>query len=695
MKEKLLKIKAKTGKVIRKSYELSIWKWLLIILCVAIFEAVLLEMLGRRSLLSPFVFIFHNPIVFIYNVLILYFTLSFGLLFKRRGFAMGLVFLLWFAVGFINFVLLGYRITPFSAIDFIMFSDVISMFNIYFNLWQRIAIVLGVILFIVIIVLAFLKIPKLKGKVNYVQGSIVVLVSFVVVYIMTFLALETKIISDQFTNLGTAYKSYGFVYCFSNSVIDQGITKPDDYSQANVDALAKDIEDVVTPHRTYKYKNNKAQHPNVIVLQLESFIDIGRVDGVHTDRESIPNFKKYEEEYPSGFLTVPAIGAGTANSEFEILTGMNSKVFGAGEYPYKTILTTTPCESMAQVFLRNGYGTHAIHNNKAKFYSRDESYASLGFQTFTSLEYMQHFERTQTGWAKDNCLPDEIIAALDYDEEPDFVLTISVQGHGRYPKTELKCDEHVHVTVDGETEEESEELGYQFGYFVNQCYEMDEMIADLKAKLDARGEDYVLLMYGDHIPSLTFKEGQFNSGTESQTEYVIVSNFDLGLEDKDLYAYEVSDYMMKAIGIDSGVMQDIHTKYYNDDPQSDNEEYHNKSLLAQYDMLYGDNYLYKYVEPYKRTYMRLGLEDISIKSVNYNAYNNSITVKGENFTEFSTILINDERQNTLFVDNNTLMILPDDVKDPPQVDDKFCVAQIDKNKHELSRSIIKRYGRLY
>ena len=695
MKEKLLKIKAKTGKVIRKSYELSIWKWLLIILCVAIFEAVLLEMLGRRSLLSPFVFIFHNPIVFLYNVLILYFTLSIGLLFKRRGFAMGLVFLLWFAVGFINFVLLGYRITPFSAIDFIMFSDVISMFNIYFNLWQRIAIVLGVILFIVIIVLAFLKIPKLKGKVNYVQGSIVVLVSFVVVYIMTFLALETKIISDQFTNLGTAYKSYGFVYCFSNSVIDQGITKPDDYNQANVDTLAKDIEDVVTPHRTYKYKNNKAQHPNVIVLQLESFIDIGRVDGVHTNRESIPNFKKYEEEYPSGFLTVPAIGAGTANSEFEILTGMNSKVFGAGEYPYKTILTTTPCESMAQVFLRNGYGTHAIHNNKAKFYSRDESYASLGFQTFTSLEYMQHFERTQTGWAKDNCLPDEIIAALDYDEKPDFVLTISVQGHGRYPKSELKCDEHVHVTVDGETEEESEELGYQFGYFVNQCYEMDEMIADLKAKLDARGEDYVLLMYGDHIPSLTFKEGQFNSGTESQTEYVIVSNFDLGLEDKDLYAYEVSDYMMKAIGIDSGVMQDIHAKYYNDDPQSDNEEYHNKSLLAQYDMLYGDNYLYKYVEPYKRTYMRLGLEDISIKSVNYNAYNNSITVKGENFTEFSTILINDERQDTLFVDNNTLMILPDDVKDPPQVDDKFCVAQIDKNKHELSRSIIKRYGRLY
>ena len=90
--------------------------------------------------------------------------------------------------------------------------------------------------------------------------------------------------------------------------------------------------------------------------------------------------------------------------------------------------------------------------------------------------------------------------------------------------------------------------------------------------------------------------------------------------------------------------------------------------------------------------MRLGLYDITVNSIAYNAFKNSITIKGENFTEFSTILINDDRQNTLFVDNNTLMILPEDVKDMPQVGDEFCVAQVDKNKHELSRSNVKRYG---
>ncbi len=717
MKDLFIKIKSKLGIAIRKSYELPLWKWLIVCFVLSVIEVVLLEILGRRSILTPFVFIFHNPIIFVYNILIVYFTLSISLLFKRRGFAMGLIMILWLAVGTINFVLLGYRITPFSAIDFLMFSDVLSMFNIYFNMIQRIAIVAGVIIFIIIIVIAFLKTPIIKGKVNYIQGSIVVLVSFTIVYIMTFVALETSLISDKFTNLGTAYKSYGFAYCFSNSVIDQGISKPDDYSEALINEIAyhalgtaDDVNDI-----KWHYKNNQKQYPDIIIIQLESFIDIGRVNGVHTNIESIPNFKKFEEEYPSGFLTVPAIGAGTANTEFEILTGMKSKIFGAGEYPYKTVLTHTPCESMAQILLKEGYGTHAIHNNKAKFYSRDESYANLGFQTFTSLEYMKHYNKTLTGWAKDDCLPGEILAAMDYDEQSDFVFTISVQGHGRYPKSELKSIEHVKVTLDSE----DPELTNQFGYFVNQCYEMDQMIGELKNTLDKRGKDYVLVLYGDHIPSLTFEDGQFNTGKENQTEYVIISNFDTGLEDKDIYSYELSDYLLRALGFKPGIIQDIHKAYFDEDlinsqinetssdetadstdeaATSEENESEEKTPFdknvheIQYDMLYGGKYIYNSIEPYGRVDMRLGLYDTAISAINYNSSTGSIVVRGENFTTFSKILINEERMPTTYIDENTIMIIPEEVSAPPEIGDTFVVAQIDKDKHELSRSASMNYS---
>ncbi len=46
-------------------------------------------------------------------------------------------------------------------------------------------------------------------------------------------------------------------------------------------------------------------------------------------------------------MNVPSVGAGTANTEFEAITGMNLDFFGPGEYPYKTVLKKTSCESVA------------------------------------------------------------------------------------------------------------------------------------------------------------------------------------------------------------------------------------------------------------------------------------------------------------------------------------------------------------
>ena len=74
--------------------------------------------------------------------------------------------------------------------------------------------------------------------------------------------------------------------------------------------------------------------------------------------------------------------------------------------------------------------------------------------------------------------------------------------------------------------------------------------------------------------------------------------------------------------------------------------------------------------------------------VSYNSSTGSIIVRGNNFTTFSKILINDTRKTTTYVDEHTIMIIPDEVENPPVEGDVFTVAQIDKDKHELSRSNI-------
>ena len=80
------------------------------------------------------------------------------------------------------------------------------------------------------------------------------------------------------------------------------------------------------------------KHPNIVFLQLESFIDPMTIESIGLDKEACPNFRKLVENYPSGQLTVPACGAGTANVEFEVMSGLSVKFFGPGEYPYKLSL---------------------------------------------------------------------------------------------------------------------------------------------------------------------------------------------------------------------------------------------------------------------------------------------------------------------------------------------------------------------
>ena len=665
------KLKAK----ISKMYEAKNYKWILGCFIVAIIEDIILEILGRRSFTGAVKFVFHSPLIFFLNILIIFGSLLVGMLFRKRLFFVFVFGFLWFAMGFTNFMALGYRITPFSAIDFLMAVDVISMLDVYFTKFQQILIFVGVGVVVFLVILLFIWTPKIIGKVNRLVNFLVVVGVFMLIYVLTSMATRLGIISDDFSNLGNAYKDYGFVYCFSNSIVDIGVSKPDNYSEEAVELLLYKVDD---DYQEYLEERGEKKTPNIIIVQLESFMDISRMAGVHTNIDSVPNFNRFKEEYPSGFLTVPSIGAGTANVECEVLTGMRTSLFGAGEYPYKTVLTDTPCESLAQILDRQGYTTFAMHNNKAYFYSRYEVYDQLGFNYFVSQEYMPHLSYTSAGWAKDYDLVNEIRRCLNHTEtDDDFIHCISVQGHGKYPTDGYNTVAHVNVTRD----DGNEELTNQYGYYVNMCYEMDEMIGQLKDMLDARGEPYVLFVYGDHLPSIPFEMSDIVVGNEFQTEYVLINNIDLELPDQDIASYEFSDYLLTALNLDKGIYQKIHSSFYN---VYDDTEYVDSLHLMQYDMLYGEKYVYSHIPEYTSANMIMGIYPVLIKSVSLS--NNQIVVHGENFTPFSTVILNGERLVTTYMNENTIVVAREEYESL-KTGDVITVSQIDNDKHILSSSI--------
>ena len=348
------------------------------------------------------------------------------------------------------------------------------------------------------------------------------------------------------------------------------------------------------------------------------------------------------------------MGAGTANTEFETITGMSLHYFGPGEYPYKSILKKQTCESVPFVLGSLGYTNHAIHNNEANFYARRTVFPMLGFDTFISEEYMPEENITNPlGWVKDKILTKEIVKCLDSSEGPDYIYTISVQGHGDYPEEPVLEDPK--ITVKGS---DTQEENYKWEYYVNQINEMDEFVRELTEALEDYPEDVILVMYGDHLPTMGLTVEDLDNKYLFQTEYVIWDNCDMQHKKENLASYQMAAEILDRVGIHEGNLIRFHQARRN------TKNYQVDLEMLQYDLLYGKMYTYGGETPFAETDMRLGLYDVTLDSVELgSSADYSYYIRGTNFTPSSEVKLNGEWYDTVYVNPTTLIISGTELQD--------------------------------
>lgn len=601
----------------------------------------LIELFSRHSILEAFLFMTKSPIIFLYNAFMIFVTFTIVYFFKRRLFVTAVIGTFWLGMGIANGVILSYRVTPFTGTDLTLISDALSLIDTYLSIEKIVLILAGAIIVLLLIFYGWFKLPKHTAKINYRKSVGIMIVSILLFAAFTKVNISTRVLATYFGNIAFAYEDYGFPYCFSMSVFATGISSPNDYSDSFMQKIQKTFAE---NSDTEEVETDTDDMPNIIFLQLESFCDPELIKYLKFSEDPIPNFRRLSGEYSSGFLTVPSVGAGTANTEFEIMTGMSLRYFGPGEYPYKTILKTTPCESVAYSLKNLGYSTHAIHNNEASFYDRKTVFANLGYDTFTSEEYMNIEEYTPMGWAKDAGLVKQITDALDSTEEKDYIYTISVQGHGSYPDEPILDNSKIEVFGCRSEEEKN-----SFTYYINQIHEMDEFVQNLVDELSKREEPTVLVMYGDHLPTLGLEASQLVNHSLFQTEYVIWDNMGLEVVDKGVTAYQLSATVLDRVGIHEGTLIQFHQK------RVGTSNYLADLDALQYDMLYGEKYIYGGELPISPTNLKMGVNQILITKVIRNL-NDTIYLTGENFTKASKVYINDEEQDTTFIDSTTLKV---------------------------------------
>lgn len=633
------------------------------------------ECLSRHSFIKGIIYFGSHPLAFLFNSFMIFFTLSIAMLFKKRVFATFFISALWFGLGVTNFVIRSSRKSPFAASDFRNLTEGLKVIQKYYTIPQIVILCLVIAALVACIIFIAIRTPKVKQKINYLLSALVIAVSFGMIMIINYVSNATGLIPRQFGNLVRAYDTYGFGYMFSCSLFRNGVSKPKDYSPGKVNDVVDSVEN--NDKNNNDNDKNDIDKPNIIFLQLESFFDATNVKGLEFSEDPIPNIRKLYEKFPGGYLSVPSFGAGTANTEFETMTGMNLDDFGPGEYPYKTVLQSTACESICYYLSNYGYTTTALHDNTGGFYDRNRVFSRLGFDSFVSIEYIEKYEKNPIGWVKDKCLTDEIVGILDSTGTPDYIYTISVQGHGDYPENTDGLDLPIKVTNNDVTGNPN-----GFEYYVNQTHEMDAFVAELIDALSKRDEKTILVIYGDHLPTFDITDDDLKNGDIYQTQYVIWNNYNLQIENKDLQAYQLSAYLMKNLGMKGGVISRLHMSHFD---KEDNEEYLSNLKLLEYDILYGNCQAYEGVNPYKITNMKMGYKPIKVLN-GENAYSH-IVIRGRNFTEFSQVEINGTVHKTIYNGPDELLVDGYTLKDGDQI----AVLQISNSNETLSRTNIFTY----
>lgn len=635
----------------------------------AVLLNLVIETLGRMpttSVWGGFQFLFNEPLIFLYNTLIIFATLVIASIFQRRLFVFTIVSLFWLIIGIINGVILTQRMTPFTVKDLSILDDGITIVSNYMSPFQIIMAGIGILIAIGLLVLLFIKGPK-KRDVKWKRNLIGVVLVLLLTFGATSFMIRTEKIETFFGNLAYAYRDYGVVYCFTNTWLNTGISKPDNYSEENMLKIFSNEELGEDNAMLLTEKDEDEEHPNIIFLQLESFIDPATITSIETSKEVCPTFRDLVNKYPSGQLTVPACGAGTANVEFEVMTGISAKFFGPGEYPYKSILKEKTMETLGYDLKSIGYSTHAIHNHRAVFYNRNTVFANMGMDTFTSIEYMSDVEKTPKNWAKDDILTECMMDALNSTESRDMIYTISVQGHGKYPSEQVIKNPEITVTS-----APTEELKWKFEYYVNQVHEMDKFIAQLTKTLNDYDEPVVLVMYGDHIPAIDMTEDDLTNNNLYGTEYVIWSNFDLQGSDEDMYAYQLASHVTEMLDMQVGTVFTYQQNHKN------SETYLQDLKAIGYDILYGKYYLYGGKNPFKPTDMKMGVNDITIDEVV--KIGDKYYIKGNNFTEYSKVTLDGETLKTIYLGRNILGLLEE--VDPEDAAN-MKVSQIETKSNEI------------
>ena len=291
------------------------------------------------------------------------------------------------------------------------------------------------------------------------------------------------------------YAENGFVAGALYNLPGEAMARPEGYG-------AERMAEVVATYEEAAAAANAGRDPaaledvNVVLVLAESFTDPTRLAGLEAAEDPIPFTRSLMERTPSGTMLSSGFGGGTANVEFEVLTGMAVAGFGPQMHsPYPMLIPHQ--ESFPSVVdrLDGDHGTLTVHPYAAGFYRRDTVYPRLGFERSIFRGEMTHQDRVDADThISDAATYAEVLDQLDASRAPLLVNVVTMQNHSPYLGNHPDP-----VEVSGAFDDTAAE---EVGQYLRGLRHSDDALADFLAELASREEETVVLLYGDHLPAM-------------------------------------------------------------------------------------------------------------------------------------------------------------------------------------------------
>lgn len=462
----------------------------LIIICGWIF---LMELIVSPGIFRHSVgFLLRSPLLIILNglpvavlILILYFAVG-------NSFTAGAVTNLVFGLmSYTNLLKIDGRDDPFVPGDVILMREALQATGEY-RLDMHFGIVALILLSTALLLVLGLrhKTAKPSGKVRtagIVLSAAVFFGSFFTVYKSSGIYESFPVTSPY--NVTAIFNELGFNYCFLYNFNLYGVDKPEDYSASEVKAWISE----------YDSGAKLEKKPQVLMIMCEAFSDLTDSDAFAYTEDNDPlrcyKLVRDGENCINGSIVVPNFGAGTANTEFDVLTGMQTNLISRTSNSalrsfHKDI------SSVARVLGDEGYDSFYFHPGNSWFYNRDSALSHMGIDDKIFIEDLE-----------DKSVMDDVylehlktfLAERSRDGEKLFTYSTTIQNHQaynyeKYPDTELP-----EVPVKTQISDEAREYLTVYNYGVK-C--SSEMLLELTEYLNGLDEPYILVFFGDHLPNL-------------------------------------------------------------------------------------------------------------------------------------------------------------------------------------------------